>query len=152
MLPLVTVKQRVQVENSLSTRIATVGTFRYTRKGIEQALAKIFSTVAACGDNKISPARAWMELEDDTGVYVFDVYDADYIDLTKTAAEHSKTRRRLAADVAREKREEDEAFLAGVNGDLIPLIRDREGKVPAHVKREYENGKKLAADIGTLGS
>lgn len=152
MFPIVTVKKRVKVENSISTRIESVGTFRYTRQGIEQALAKIFSTIAAHGETKISPSRAWMELEDDTGVYVFDVYDADYIDVTKTAAEHSKTRRRLAADVAKQKREEDEAFLAGVNGDLIPLIRDREGKVPEHVKREYENGKKLAADIGTIGN
>jgi len=147
MFPIVTVKKRVKVENSLSTRIESVGTFRYTRQGIEKALAKIFVTVAASGDTKMSQDRAWMELEDDTGIYVFDVYDADYIDVTKTAAEHKKTRRRLAADVAREKREEDEAFLAGVNGDPVPLIRDKNGNVPSHVQREYENGQKLAADI-----
>jgi len=146
MFPIVNVQQKVNCQ------IKTLGTFRYTKQGIGQALAKIFATVAASGDTKISPARAWMQLEDETGTYIFDVYDADYIDVTKTAAEHTKTRRRLAADVAREKREEDEAFLAGVNGDLIPLIRDRSGNIPEHVKREYANGQKLAADIGTIGN
>lgn len=145
------IRVQIKIETPAGTGNTTLGTYRYTKQGVIQALAKIFSTVAAQGETKISPARAWMQLEDDTGVYIFDVYDADYIDVTKTAAEHTNTRRRLAADVAKQKREEDEAFLAGVNGDLIPLIRDRNGNIPAHVQREYKNGQKLAADIGTVG-
>lgn len=152
MFPIVSVQHRVQIEGSLGTRVVTLGTFRYTKQGIGQALAKIFATVAASGDTKVSPARAWMQLEDETGTYIFDVYDADYIDVTKTAVEHSKARRRLAAEVAKEKREGEEAFMAAVNGEPIPIIRRRDGKIAEHVKREYANGKKLAADIGTIGN
>lgn len=150
MLPIVSVFNRLPVPGSQATKTECLGTFRYTIQGIHKALAKLFSCFGA--DGKITPSKAWLQLEDETGTYVFDVYDADYIDVTKTAAEHTKTRRRLAADVAREKREEDEAFLAGVNGDLIPLIRDRSGNIPDHVRREYANGQKLAADIAGIGN
>lgn len=150
MLPIINVYRQVKVPNSEATRQESIGTFRYNTQGIHKALAKLFTCFGS--DGKISPAKAWFQLEDETGTYVFDVYDADYIDVTKTAAEHSRTRRRLAADIAKEKREEDEAFLAGVNGDLIPLIRNREGNIPEHIRREYENGKKLAADIAGEGN
>lgn len=146
MFPIVSVQQKV------NGQIKQLGTFRYTKQGISQALAKIFSTIACEGDTKVSPARAWMQLEDETGTYIFDVYDADYIDVTKNAAAHTNARRRLAAEVAKEKREGDEAFMAAVNGEPIPIIRNREGKIAEHVKREYANGQKLAADIGTIGN
>lgn len=150
MLPIVSVFRRVAVPGSEATKPECLGTYRYTTQGIHKALAKLFSCFGA--DGKITPAKAWFQLEDETGTYVFDVYDADYIDVTKTAKEHSNTRRKLAADTAKVKREEDDAYMAGVNGEPIPLIRGRDGRVPEHVKVNYANGKKLAADIAGIGN
>lgn len=150
MLPIVTVFRVVPVPGSQATKTESLGTFRYNTDGIHKALAKLFACFG--NDGKVSPNKAWFQLEDETGTYVFDVYDADYIDVTKTAAEHSKTRRKLASETAKIKREEDDAFLAAINGEPIPLIRDRDGKVPQHVKTNYESGKKLAAEIASIGS
>lgn len=152
MLPLITVFRKVKNPNSETTRNECMGNYRYTRNGVARALEKLFSCFGAEGASKITPSKAWFQLEDETGVYVFDVYDADYIDVTKTAKEHSSARRRMASEIAKEKREEDDAFLAAVNGEPIPLIINRDGNVPHHVKQGYESGKKLAADIATIGS
>lgn len=151
MLPVITVHRRIPVKDSLRTAIHTVGSFKYTRQGVVLALAALMDVVASEKQNKISPPTAWFQLEDETGTFIFDVYDADYVDVTKTAIEHSKARRRLAAEFAKERREEDEAFLAAVNGQDMPRILDRKGEIASHVKVGYESGLKIAKDISGAG-